>query len=276
MDGECIAPARFSVRSDEYRITFTFGGMQGHCSMSLSASATDVHQNAVRASYVTGIPCLALDKRANLNSVLAGERLSYALTVTNTGNVTLTATITDVLPDHVATVQPLIWTPVIPPGGVWTQTVVVTVEMGYAGPLTNVVKVTTEEGATGVYTESVTAVVTPALVVVKQAESTSVAAGGRLSYTLTVTNTGNVTLTATITDVLPDHVATVQPLIWTPVIPPGGVWTRTVVVTVEKDYVGTLVNVVQVTTEEGATGIDSVTVCVNTCIYLPFVLKDFS
>jgi hypothetical protein len=70
--------------------------------------------------------------------------------------MTLTATITDTLPEHVTTMQPLVWaSQVIPaPGGVWAETVVVTVEVGYIGPLTNLVQVTTEEGATGVYTET--------------------------------------------------------------------------------------------------------------------------
>jgi len=46
---------------------------------------------------------------------------------------------------------------------------------------------------------------------------------------------------------------------WTPVITaPDGVWTETVVVTVEMDCVGLLTNVVEVTTEEGAAGDESV------------------
>jgi hypothetical protein len=51
MDGVCIAPARFNTSSDEYRVEFTFGGMQGSRSMMLTATATDVHQNEVRVTY---------------------------------------------------------------------------------------------------------------------------------------------------------------------------------------------------------------------------------
>ena len=44
-------------------------------------------------------------------------------------------------------------------------------------------------------------------------------------------------------------------MIWTPTITaPGGVWEGTVVVTVEMGYAGPLTNVVQVTSEEGASG----------------------
>jgi len=45
MDGVHIAPDPFSTRSDEYRVTFTFDGMQGRCPMTLIASAADVHHN---------------------------------------------------------------------------------------------------------------------------------------------------------------------------------------------------------------------------------------
>ncbi|NIO71783.1 MAG: hypothetical protein GTN71_22840, partial [Anaerolineae bacterium] len=101
---------------------------------------------------------------------------------------------------QVTTTQPLTWTPVITaPGGVWTQQVVVTVQMGYSGTLTNVVEVTTEEGATGVYTETSQARVTPMLEVSKEADPDPVQAGAPLTYTIYVTNTGNVDLNATVT-----------------------------------------------------------------------------
>jgi len=66
-----------------------------------------------------------------------GSPLTYALHVTNTGTVSLTATITDVLPLHVTPGGSLVWTPPpLLPGEAWTETVAVTVELGYTGPLT--------------------------------------------------------------------------------------------------------------------------------------------
>ena len=59
------------------------------------------------------------------------------------------------LPSQVTPAGVLVWTPTITaPGGVWEETIVVTVEKGYSGVLTNVVQVTSEEGASGVYTET--------------------------------------------------------------------------------------------------------------------------
>jgi len=221
---------------------------------------------------------LSVTKQADPDSVPAGAPLTYTIHVTNTGNVTLTATITDILPGHVTPTGLLTWTTTITaPDGVWTETVVVTVEMGYAGPLTNVVQVTTTEGAMGIYTETSEVQVTPMLEVSKQADPSPVQDGAQLTYTLRVTNSGNVTLTTTIADTLPDHVTPTGVLTWTPTITaPGGVWTQQVVVTVTSGYTGSLTNVVLVTTEEGATGKASVTVCANACrIYLPVVLKNY-
>jgi hypothetical protein len=113
---------------------------------------------------------LRLVKHAIPNPVQTGASLTWILRVTNTGGVNLHATITDSLPTRITTGttsggtlflpgETITWTPVITaPGGVWTQQVVVTVEMGHVGPLPNVVQVTTVEGASGAYTETATVV----------------------------------------------------------------------------------------------------------------------
>jgi len=211
---------------------------------------------------------LSVTKEADPDPVQAGAQLTYTLSVTNTGNVNLTATVTDTLPDQVSPTGVLTWTPTLTaPGGVWTEQFTVTVQMGYSGTLTNVVEVTTEEGATGVYTETSQALVTPMLEVIKEADPDPVQAGAQLTYTLSVTNTGNVTLTATVTDTLPDQVSPTGVLTWTPTLTaPDGVWTEQFTVTVQMGYSGTLTNVVEVTTEEGATGTDTAIVTVEEAI----------
>jgi uncharacterized repeat protein (TIGR01451 family) len=101
----------------------------------------------------------------------------------------------------------------------------------------------------------------PALTVAKYPSADPAPTGAQLTYTLYVTNTGNVTLTATITDILPHHVTTTQSLVWASqlITVPFGTWTRTVVVTPNRDYRGPLTNVVRVTSAEGATGACTVT-----------------
>jgi uncharacterized repeat protein (TIGR01451 family) len=198
-------------------------------------------------SYLIMIP-----KQVVPDSVHADEQLTYTLFVTNTGNVALTATVTDLLPAHVTPTGVRTWMMTIPaPGGVWTQTVVVTSGPSYAGPLINVVQVTTLEGATGIYTHALA----PDFDIAKYAIPEPVQAGKRLTYTVALTNTGNFDLHATVTDTPSVHVTPIGTLTWTPTIPaPDGVWTQTVVVTVEMDYEGVVTNVIQVTSAEGPRG----------------------
>jgi uncharacterized repeat protein (TIGR01451 family) len=101
-------------------------------------------------------PFLAVIKMATPDPVRPGAQLAYTLYFTNTGTVSLTATITDILPAHVSPTGTTTWQPPqLMPNQVWSEQIVVTVETGYLGPLTNVVRVATEEGATGSYTHTV-------------------------------------------------------------------------------------------------------------------------
>jgi len=135
----------------------------------------------------------------------------------------------------------------------------------------------------------------PDLTITKRATPDPVQPGGQLTYTISVTNTGNVDLHATITDTLPISVTlggtsggTLIPpggtvilpngrvaVTWTAVTTaPGGLWTGMIVVTVDEDQEGPLTNLVEVTTEEGAAG--SARVIVNSYkIYLPLVLRSY-
>jgi hypothetical protein len=57
---------------------------------------------------------------------------------------------------------------------------------------------------------------------------------------------------------------------------PGGVWTEQFTVTVERGYCWPLINVVQVTIEEGVMGVYTETsAAIGHCIYLPMILKNY-
>jgi uncharacterized repeat protein (TIGR01451 family) len=112
------------------------------------------------------------------------------------------------------------------------------------------------------------------LVVAKQADPNPVKPGAQLTYTIRVTNASSEDLHATVTDTLPGHVSPTGIQTWPTVITaPGGVWTEQFIVTVETGYAGPLVNVVEVTTEEGATGAYTETSTSGYVIYLPIILK---
>ncbi|MBN1878252.1 MAG: hypothetical protein JXA33_28795, partial [Anaerolineae bacterium] len=87
-----------------------------------------------------------------------------------------------------------------------------------------------------------------------------VAGGAPLTYTLYVTNTGIIALTATITDVLPAHITPPAPRVWQTILAPGATWSQTVVVTVEVAYTGALTNILHVTTLEGPAYLSTLTI----------------
>lgn len=112
------------------------------------------------------------------------------------------------------------------------------------------------------------------LVVTKRASLGLVRPGERLSYTLCVTNTTPVALTAVITDDLPHYVTPAGPLTWSAIaIEPGDAWVRTVPVTVEIGYTGFLTNALWVTTDKGPEGAYTEISLAGYAVYLPFVLR---
>lgn len=105
------------------------------------------------------------------------------------------------------------------------------------------------------------------LIVTKQASTDLAQAGAPLTYTIHITNNDAIPLNALVTDVLPLHVIPTGTRVWTPPpLLPGDDWSETFVVTIETGYHGSLVNVVQVTTEEGPSGMYTNTVDVEEAI----------
>jgi uncharacterized repeat protein (TIGR01451 family) len=114
----------------------------------------------------------------------------------------------------------------------------------------------------------------PALLVTKETNLPFALPGRPLTYTLYVTNTGFVDLHATISDTLPPEVTPTGLRTWTAIIPAfGGVWTERIAVTVASDFSGTLTNVVEASSVEGAKGEYTQSVGVGRVYYLPVIRK---
>ena len=146
-------------------------------------------------------PALGLDKTADVTTAAAfGDPISYTYVITNRGNITLTDAprLTD---DKIANLNcaPL---PVagLAPGGSLTCTAVYSVTQADvdAGGITNIASVVSDQVPTPV-TDSVTVPITPAPAV-QLTKVPSITAGAKLgdviSYTYTVRNSGNTSLTA--------------------------------------------------------------------------------
>ncbi|MBN1889554.1 MAG: right-handed parallel beta-helix repeat-containing protein [Thermoflexales bacterium] len=111
----------------------------------------------------------------------------------------------------------------------------------------------------------------PAIELAKRVTPGLVHPGQRLGYTIYVTNAGNIPLHAAVTDTLPTHITSgTTPggtvfvpgglITWTNVsLLPGSAWVQAISVTSEAGYVGPLLNVVQVTSWEGATAVYTAT-----------------
>ncbi len=89
---------------------------------------------------------VAVTLRSQPSPVLAGEALTYHLLVTNTNAVSLTATITQVMPPSVTPADTLVWQTLIPAGQTWSSAVTVATAPDYLGMLTSQVTVTAVEG----------------------------------------------------------------------------------------------------------------------------------
>lgn len=203
---------------------------------------------------------LIITKQAIPDPVQAGGRLTYTIRVTNTGHLTLTATITDILPAEVTPIGPLVWPPTnIAPGEVWTQPVVVTVKPDYSGVLTNVVQVTTAEGATGIYIATSEAQVPPA------------------SVTINGPITGTVNTPYTFTAIISPPTVT-QPITYTWMPTPTSGQGTTVTYTWMTDSLKTIT---VSATNIGGTVTDTHTISITIVssqefLYLPIVLKEAS
>jgi uncharacterized repeat protein (TIGR01451 family) len=149
------------------------------------------------------VASLSLDKKAQTASYAAvGDVLHYTYTLTNTGNVTLSAPYA-VNDDLIASVSCAAGPPSLAPGASFECTGSYTVTQADidAGSVVNHATATATFRGGPVTSNpdsaQVAAIADPELTLVKNAEEASYsAAGDQLHYTYTLTNTGNVTLSA--------------------------------------------------------------------------------
>ena len=180
-------------------------------------------------------PSIALIKTADVSALssppLEGETISYSFTVENTGNVTLTnVTISDILPGIVLTGGPIAS---MAPGDVDSATFTATYALTQvdvdAGEVINQATVTGNDpngnpvtdlsGTTNTDDTPLTTPLaqTPSIALIKTADVSALSSppleGETISYSFTVENTGNVTLTnVTISDILPGIVLSGGPI----------------------------------------------------------------
>jgi uncharacterized repeat protein (TIGR01451 family) len=215
---------------------------------------------------ITATVSLSLTKHVNASEVQQGQPLTYTLTYTNNGNKELgNVWIWDDIDPGIGSIVPVSIDPPSDPGtttdhrAAWLLgNVAPSGEPGSTGVLTFTILVDgggedlvdqmpivnhaffgigpgglpSNPALTSTVTSTVEA---PTIAVAKTDGLDTVSAGGELTYTLRVTNTGSVTATnLLVTDLLPDGVIYTDDTNWNPdPIPPnGGTWTVDIPVTV--------------------------------------------
>lgn len=168
---------------------------------------------------VTQEPAFTVAKVVDQTSIAAPSTLSYQISITNTGNQTLSAvTLTDTLPDGSAAtltgpIADIGQAGLLDPGETWEYTSTFAAsqaDIDAGALLTNSVSVVAAETGTDaeVATAETEVQATPEFVVSKVVDQENLTAPGTLAYTITVENTGNVSLTGvTPVDTLPDGTA---------------------------------------------------------------------
>jgi uncharacterized repeat protein (TIGR01451 family) len=178
----------------------------------------------IKCNFISD-PAVTIEKKVNnqeRDEVAVGEDFTYSLVVTNTGNVTLTdAVVTDTAPAGVTFLSTdkgsiarnvLSYTiPSLAPGASTTINIRAEATAYRAGDITNTACVNADEVSPSEQDDCDNAVITitptPAVTIEKKVnnqERDEVAVGEDFTYSLVVTNTGNVTLTdAVVTDTAP-------------------------------------------------------------------------
>ncbi len=250
--------------------------------VTITTDQTPVEQFATATTSVANAPSLAVSKEVDLAVVNAPSTLSYAIEVTNTGNVSLTGlSLIDSLPDASSGILTgplgdIGLSGVLDVGETWQYTAVYSVsqaEVDAGVALTNTVVVTSNQTPQPVSDTAITTVDRiPEFTIEKVVDQTAITEPGLLSYTITMVNTGNVSLSGiSINDTLPDASAAVLTgpagdLSQPGVIDVGEIWTWTTTYNASQSDIDSgqaLINSVSVSTLEAGNGSDTATTNVS-------------
>jgi gliding motility-associated-like protein/uncharacterized repeat protein (TIGR01451 family) len=145
-------------------------------------------------------PAMTVVKVVDFSEISAPTTLRYTITVTNTGNVSLTGiNLTDDLAGTATLTSGDDGDGILEVGEAWGYTAVYVAtqdDIDEGDDLVNTASVVTNEITTPVTDDATTTIeANPAMTVVKVVDFSEISAPATLTYTITITNTGNVSLT---------------------------------------------------------------------------------
>ncbi|MFC0264598.1 DUF7507 domain-containing protein, partial [Fontibacter flavus] len=157
-------------------------------------------QSATATTTITQSPSLTISKTVDATNISAPQDLTYTITVTNTGNVSLTGVaVTDPFAGGAALESgDANNNGVLDIGEAWVYSAVYAAtqsDIDAGDDLVNTAYVNTNETSEQSATATTTITQSPSLTISKTVDATNISAPQDLTYTITVTNTGNVSLT---------------------------------------------------------------------------------
>jgi len=269
------AGASSSVITGTYTITqadIDAGSVTNSATATSDEGATDISGTAndndtSTITTITQTPAVALVKTASVGGTGSlGDVITYIFAVTNTGNATLTnVVVTDPMVGLIITGSPIASLAAGASSSVITGTYTITQTDIDAGSVTNSATATSDEGATDISgtandndTPTITTITqTPAVALVKTASVGGTGTlGDVITYTFTITNTGNATLTnVVVTDPMVGLIITGSPIASLAAGASSSVITGTYTITQADIDAGSVTNSATATSDEGATDI---------------------
>jgi uncharacterized repeat protein (TIGR01451 family) len=180
-------------------------------------------------SHTVGVPAISLTKSASPSTYsTVGNQITYTYVITNSGNVDLGSAQYTVTDDHIGSPLGTAFNcgsaQALAVGGTITCTAIYTITQAdmNAGSVVNNAFATGGDLTSNTATATVITEQGPAITITKTASPTSILAGGSVTWSITVTNTGNVTLNnVSVSDAQASGCAQS----YDGVLLPGGVWT---------------------------------------------------
>ncbi|MFQ5399230.1 MAG: multicopper oxidase domain-containing protein [Anaerolineae bacterium] len=269
LDATTLAPGATATGTASH--TVVEGDLPGPITNTVTAAGTPpagapVSSSASASVDLTFNPAIQVTKQASVASANVGDTIVYTYTVTNSGDVTLTSVgATD---DKLGSIT--LDATTLAPGATATGTASHTVVEGdLPGPITNTVTAAGTPPVGAAVSSSASASVdltfNSAIQVTKQASLVNADIGQTITYTYTVTNVGDVTLTGVVATDDKLGAVTLAASMLAPGVSVSGTATHTVTV---EDLPGPLVNTVTVT---GTTPVNTeVTATASASVNLPF------